>query len=129
MSTNGISGPIANAAQLLAIVSGLNFRKLPATQYQQGMEIDDNISDAHSGVGADRGTLVEQVRSKKGAWTVEDLSAFLGVSPKLLYKLIKSGKLNAYRIGTSIRIDGRDAASYLEAHATNPQKPPPAKRR
>jgi excisionase family DNA binding protein len=93
------------------------------------MEIDDKISDAALGLGADRGTIAEQVRRKKGAWTVEALAAYLDVSPKLLYKLVKIGKLNAYRIGTSIRIDGRDAASYLEAHATIPQKLQPAKRR
>ena len=75
--------------------------------------VNDQISDVTLVLDVDRGTLVEQVRRKKGAWTVEALAAFLEVSPKLLYKLVKTGKLNAYRIGTSIRIDGRDAASYL----------------
>jgi excisionase family DNA binding protein len=76
-----------------------------------------------------RESLVEQIRRKKGAWTVEELAAFLGVSEKLLYKLVRGGKMQAYRIGTLIRIDGQHAADFLEAHATIPQKQPPAKRR
>jgi excisionase family DNA binding protein len=74
-------------------------------------------------------TLIEQIRRKKGAWTVEELAAFLEVSPKLLYKLVKGAKMQAYRIGTLIRIDGQDAADYLTAHATIPQKPQPPKPR
>jgi excisionase family DNA binding protein len=124
----GISGPIANVAKVVAIRSGSKSRELSARQYRFGMTVD-KISDITLGLGTDRGTIVEQVRRKQGAWTVEDLSAFLDVSPKLLYKLVKTGKLNAYRIGTLIRIDGQDAASYLTAHATIPQKPQPAKRR
>lgn len=68
-------------------------------------------------------TLIEQIRVKKGAWTVEALAAVLDVSPKSLYKLIKTRKLQAYRIGTSIQIDGQHAAEYLSAHAAIPQKP------
>jgi excisionase family DNA binding protein len=79
------------------------------------------------GVVADRGTIIEQVRRKEGAWTVEGLAAFLDVSPKLLYKLIKAGKLNAYRIGTLLRIDGQDAGNFLMHHATIPQRPQPPK--
>jgi excisionase family DNA binding protein len=78
---------------------------------------------------ADRVSIVEQARRKEGAWTVEGLAAFLAVSPKLIYKLVRARKLNAYKIGTLVLIDGRDAANYLEMHATIPQKPQPAKLR
>jgi excisionase family DNA binding protein len=74
-------------------------------------------------------TLIEQIRRKEGAWTIEGLAAFLEVSPKLLYKLVKGGEIQAYRIGILIRIDGHDAADYLTAHATIPQRPQPPKLR
>ncbi len=73
--------------------------------------------------------LVEQIESKQGAWTVEELASLLQCSPKLIYKLVKTGKLNAYRIGASLRIDGQDAGNFLAQHATIPQKPLPAKPR
>jgi excisionase family DNA binding protein len=73
-------------------------------------------------------TLVEQVR-KKSAWTAEALATLLEVSPKLIYKLVKTGKLNAYMLGTSVRIDGQDVADFLVLHATIPQRPQPARQR
>jgi excisionase family DNA binding protein len=114
--------------ELMTHDTRLNSRKLPAAQYQLAM-LNDEIADLALGHGADRGTIVEQVRRKRGAWTVEALSDFLEVSPKLIYKLVKTGKLNAYRIGTSIRIDGQDAANFLALHATIPQRTLPAKLR
>jgi excisionase family DNA binding protein len=75
-----------------------------------------------------RMTLIEQIERKQSALTVDELASLLQCSPKLIYKLIKQGKLNAYRIGTSIRIDGQDAGNFLAQHATIPQKPLPAKR-
>lgn len=74
------------------------------------------------------GSLLEQIESKQGAWTVETLAELLDCSPKLIYKLVTSRKLNAYRVGTLIRIDAKDAADYLRRHATlPPQKPQPPK--
>ena len=75
------------------------------------------------------GSLLEQIESKQGAWTVETLAELLDCSPKLIYKLVSSRKLNAYRVGTLIRIDPKDAADYLRGHATLPQKPQPPKPR
>jgi excisionase family DNA binding protein len=91
--------------------------------------LTDEIASLTSGSSKDKGTIVEQVRRKQGAWTVEGLAVFLDVSPKLLYKLIKTGKLNAYRVGTLLRIDGQDAGNFLTNHSTIPQRQPPAKQR
>jgi excisionase family DNA binding protein len=93
------------------------------------MLIEDGTAGVTLGLGADQGTIIEQVKRKHGAWTVEGLAAFLDVSPKLLYKLIKVGKLNAYKIGTLIRIDGQDVGNYLALHATSPLRPQQAKLR
>jgi len=93
------------------------------------MSLSEGNAGLTPGLGADRGTIIEQVRRKQGAWTVEALAVFLDVSPKLLYKLIKTGKLNAYRVGTLLRIDGQDAGNFLTNHSTIPQRQPPAKQR
>ena len=124
----GIPGQIANTIRGVAIASGSNAWNISVAQYQPGM-IRDETSHLNTSPNADRGTIVEQVRQKKGAWTAESLAALLEVSPKLIYKLVKTGKLNAYKLGTSIRIDGHDAANYLVLHATIPQMPLPAKLR
>ena len=84
------------------------------------MSIAERNASLPSGRSADQRSIVDQVRSKNGAWTVEELATFLSISTKLLYKLIKAGKLNAYRFGTAFRIDGKDAAEYMTAHSTIP---------
>jgi excisionase family DNA binding protein len=58
------------------------------------------------------------VAKRKTAWTVEALAQLLSCSGKSLYKMIQSGKLPAYRIGSSIRIDPKAAAVWLKGRST-----------
>jgi excisionase family DNA binding protein len=58
------------------------------------------------------------VGKRRTAWTVEALAELLNVGPSGLYKLIKRGKLPAYRINCSIRLDPQAVATWLRSKAT-----------
>lgn len=59
------------------------------------------------------------IESKESALTIEELATMVGVSPKTLYKAVKTGRLPAYRIGGSIRLDPEDIADWLRKRRTN----------
>jgi excisionase family DNA binding protein len=46
-------------------------------------------------------------------FTVKETAAKLKVSTRLIYKLVETGELLAYRIGTAIRIKQEDLDAYL----------------
>jgi len=46
--------------------------------------------------------------------TVTEVAKQLGVSKRLVYKLVSSGELASYRIGSAIRISERHVREYLE---------------
>jgi excisionase family DNA binding protein len=46
-------------------------------------------------------------------FTVKDISKRLCVSARMVYKLVETGKLSAYRIGTAIRISDEQLQAYL----------------
>jgi len=63
-------------------------------------------------------TLIEIIESKTNALTIGDLANLLNQSPKTLYKAVKSGRLPAYRVGGSIRLDPHDIAEWLRKRRT-----------
>jgi excisionase family DNA binding protein len=58
-------------------------------------------------------TLIEELERKRSAWTVEEAAALLRCSTKLLYKHVRQGKLQAYRLGTLIRLDSAAIKEWL----------------
>jgi excisionase family DNA binding protein len=62
-----------------------------------------------------RMTLVEQLRARKKALTVEELADLLGVAARTLYKEVEDGHVPFFRVRTSIRFDGHQVAEWLEA--------------
>jgi excisionase family DNA binding protein len=65
-----------------------------------------------------RMSIIETIESMDTALTVEVLGRLLSASPKTLYKAVKSGRLPAYRIGGSIRLDPFEVAQWLRARST-----------
>jgi excisionase family DNA binding protein len=63
-------------------------------------------------------TIIDMIESGKNALTVEQLANKVSKSPKTLYKAIKAGRLPAYRIGGSIRLDPHDVAEWLRKRRT-----------
>jgi excisionase family DNA binding protein len=59
-------------------------------------------------------TLVEQLRSKKKALTVEELSDILCVAIRTLYKEVEDDHIPFFRVRTSIRFDPHQIADWLE---------------
>ncbi len=58
-------------------------------------------------------TIIEIVESKPNAMTVEELATLVSQSPKTLYKAIKAGRMPAYRLNGSIRLDPHDIGEWL----------------
>lgn len=59
-------------------------------------------------------TLVEQLRSKKKALTVEELADILCVAIRTLYKEVEDDHIPFFRVRTSIRFDPHQIADWLE---------------
>ena len=64
--------------------------------------------------------IIETIENRETALTVDELGTLLNSSPKTLYKAISAGRLPAYRIGGSIRLDPHDVAEWLrDRHTKN----------
>ena len=46
--------------------------------------------------------------------STRDAAAYLGITPRTVYKLIDTDQLRAYRFGRVIRIRGRDLDTYID---------------
>lgn len=49
----------------------------------------------------------------RGAITTPQLSKMLNISPKTIYKMVKAGRIPAYKIGGAVRFDGRAIIDWL----------------
>jgi excisionase family DNA binding protein len=71
-------------------------------------------------------TLIEQLRSKKKALTVEELAGLLCVAVRTLYKEVEDDHIPFFRVRTSIRFDPHQVADWLEmkmpAHSVRMQR-------
>ena len=71
-------------------------------------------------------TLIEQLRSKKKALTVEELAGLLCVAVRTLYKEVEDDHIPFFRVRTSIRFDPHQVADWLEmkmpSHSVRPQR-------
>ncbi|MCU1301398.1 MAG: hypothetical protein JWQ87_1682 [Candidatus Sulfotelmatobacter sp.] len=78
-------------------------------------------------------TLIEQLRSKKKALTVEELAGLLCVAVRTLYKEVEDDHIPFFRVRTSIRFDPHQVADWLEMkmppHSIRTQRHPVASAR
>jgi excisionase family DNA binding protein len=63
-------------------------------------------------------TLVEQIRTTPAALTVPKLAKLLSMSPRSIYDHVERGTLPAFRIGTSVRLDPKVTANWLQERCT-----------
>lgn len=63
--------------------------------------------------------IPETIETHNGAWTVNALAQLLGVSTKLLYKLIRQGRLPAFRIGTLVRLNPKTTGEWFRSQQTD----------
>jgi len=56
---------------------------------------------------------IAKVWATKGALTVAQLASMLSMSQKTIFKMVAAGRIPAYRIGGSIRFDGRTIIDWL----------------
>jgi excisionase family DNA binding protein len=59
-------------------------------------------------------TLVEQLRSRKKALTVDELAALLCIGIRTLYKEVEDNRIPFFRVRSSIRFDPHQIAQWLE---------------
>jgi len=59
-------------------------------------------------------TLVEQLRSRQKALTVEELAGLLCIAMRTLYKEVEEDHIPFFRVRSSIRFDPHQIADWLE---------------
>lgn len=59
-------------------------------------------------------SVIEEIRSHRGAFSVSRLSVLIGITPKTAYRFISNGTLPHFKFGTSIRLDPKVTAEWLE---------------
>jgi excisionase family DNA binding protein len=59
-------------------------------------------------------TLVEQLRSRKKALTVEELAGLLCIAARTVYKEVEDDHIPFFRVRSSIRFDPHQIADWLE---------------
>src|SRR5205809_7682419 len=69
----------------------------------------------NSGTGLIVMTLIQVLESRREALTVQEVANLLGVSDKHIYEMIADGRLPAFHVGKSIRLDPQDVADWLRA--------------
>ena len=62
--------------------------------------------------------LLKELSSRRKALTVTDLADALGISRQAVYEYVKQGSLPAIKIGSTIRLNPRDVALWLESKMT-----------
>jgi excisionase family DNA binding protein len=60
-------------------------------------------------------TTIEDLRKRKGLAGVPEVCQVLGISRNTAFAWVKAGRLKAYRVGNSLKVDRVDLASWLEA--------------
>jgi excisionase family DNA binding protein len=60
-------------------------------------------------------TLASIVRSRRTAWTAEELAEILNLSRKHIYKLAKHGRMPHTRYGGAVRFDPHITACWMES--------------
>jgi excisionase family DNA binding protein len=61
-------------------------------------------------------SIPEQLENFNRALTAPELAQRLNLHRLTIYRLAQSGKIPHFRIGSSLRFDGRAVASYLREH-------------
>jgi len=61
-------------------------------------------------------SLADQIANHQGALTAKELSELLAISPILLYKMAKTGRIPSLRIGSCVRFCPGTIARWLRVH-------------
>jgi excisionase family DNA binding protein len=67
--------------------------------------------------------LVAFLTGQRKAMKVEDVAELLDVSKQAVYEYVKKGSLPALKLGSTIRLNPRDVARWLESRMTVQPKP------
>jgi excisionase family DNA binding protein len=60
----------------------------------------------------------------RGPMTAKEVAKMLGISPKIVFKLARAGRIPSFRIGTAVRFEARLVIDWLRQQRTGclPQK-------
>ena len=85
---------------------------VPATE---GADAISHVTEpTRSLVGASSSDLFHLLESKP-VWKIEELEEVLKISAKALYKQTKRGTIPSFRIGSCVRVPGKELADYLRS--------------
>jgi excisionase family DNA binding protein len=62
-----------------------------------------------------------EMLAREGRWlSTAEAAAYLGITPRTVYRLIDTGQLPAYRIGRVIRLTGHDLDAFIDSARIQP---------
>ena len=64
-------------------------------------------------------SAIEQEQNQREFYLVEELARKLRISNMTVYRYIKAGKINAYKIGKEFRIDAAEFRRFMTLARTN----------
>ena len=67
--------------------------------------------------GTDCTSLIDLIAKRKTLITADQLGAFLGLSPKMIFGWAKQGRIPFIRMGSAIRFDPPVVAAWLTARS------------
>jgi excisionase family DNA binding protein len=56
------------------------------------------------------------LRSRRAAWTAEELAELLSLKKTTIYDMAKTGRMPSLRIGSNVRFDPATTAAWVEQH-------------
>jgi len=72
-------------------------------------------------IGAVPLDILEELRQRKKAWRIPELTELLNLGKRTLYDEVEAGRLPAFRFGTAIRINPSDAVMWAYCFDVNAQ--------
>jgi len=63
--------------------------------------------------------IVEQIAARKKALRVPEFAEMVGMSKRVLYTMVKDGRLPAIKIGDSVVLDPKTTAAWLQKRITS----------
>jgi excisionase family DNA binding protein len=78
----------------------------------EGMLVGD--IEAAALEGDKEGSIISHIRSRRSAWTADELASLFEISSKTIYKMAATGRIPSFRIGGTVRFDPHATAEWLE---------------
>jgi excisionase family DNA binding protein len=101
----------------------MNLGTVSREGYTPSLIATNSVAEGHKTTVEDTFDLITFLSSHRKAMNVEDVADLLDISKQAIYEYVKRGSLPALKLGSTIRLNPRDVARWLESRMTVQPKP------